>query len=438
MTGFWFIAAALLALVLTALLRPLLRNSADGFNDDSAASNLRILRAQLAELDGELQAGRIDAEQHAVARSELERRVLEEAGQAKTQRAAIKGRKAQSPTAQRSRGSAFALALALPVSALALYSYLGSPEALDPTLQAAARAGSPAAEHAGAGDIEAAAQRLAARLQAEPANADGWALLGRTYARLERFEQARDAYAKALEHGRTPDATLLADYADVLAMTQGRRITPEAEALIMKALTLDPQHVKSLALAGNAAMARGDHALAVQYWTRARDQAPPDSELARGISSGIDEARAAAGLSMDARTQAAAPVGPRAKPQTAPSPPPAGDQGLRISVQLAPELSAKVPAGATLFVFARAAEGPRMPLAITRLPAAQRWPVQVQLDDAIAMSPQMRLSNFANVVVVARISAAGGATPQPGDLEGESSPGPNTGQVKLSINRVRS
>jgi cytochrome c-type biogenesis protein CcmH len=328
-----------------------------------------------------------------------------------------------------------------------------------------------AKEHAALQDMESAVARLAQKMKDRPDNADGWALLGRSYAQLGRFEESRDAYAKALERGRE-DAQLLADYVDAIAMAQGRRFSPETDALLARALAIDPNHLKSLALAGTAAMVRGDYAAAVSHWTRARAAAPGDSELAQGLDAGIAEARAKAGLGSEgtgaprpggawpslagpgAAAQAAPPAAAaRAAPGAAADATTAATAGapsgtgagaavaapgatLRVAVSLAPAFASKVQPGDTVFVFARAAEGPRMPLAIARL-SASALPAQVQLDDSMAMAPQMRLSNFQRVVVAARISKKGNATPESGDLEGESAPHPPSGATSVTIDRVR-
>lgn len=426
MTAFWIIAALLVAVVLGVLLRPLLR-PARTLTDNTAETNLRVLRAQLAEVDAEHAAGRIDVEQHAAARAEIERRVLEEGGGSAQPNAVA------APPA--GRGGVVALAVVVPVVALALYMHLGSREAMDPAAQAAK-------EHAAMQDMETAVARLAEKMREKPDNAEGWALLGRSYAQLGRFQESRDAYANALKHGGE-SAQLLADYVDATAMAQGRQFSPETDRLLARALVLDPNHLKSLALAGTSAMVRGDYAAAVQLWTRARNNAPPDSELAQGLAAGIAEAQAKAGPAGSPSPGA----GPR--PAAAATPPAMGaattaaapsasaaSGGLRVAVALAPALAAKVQPGDTVFVFARAAEGPRMPLAIARLNASA-LPVQVQLDDSMAMTPQMRLSNFPRVVVAARVSKKGGATPEPGDLEGESAPMAPSGTTSVTIDRVR-
>jgi cytochrome c-type biogenesis protein CcmH len=276
------------------------------------------------------------------------------------------------------------------------------------------------------GDVESLVQRLADRMAAQPEDPAGWALLGRSYSGLQRFDLARDAFAQAVRRQQPPNAQLLADYADVLAMTQGRSLAGEPEKLALQALAIDPDHLKALALAGSAAMERNDYKLALKHWTRAKTVAPPDSPFATGLDASIAEARAAAGM------------GPEAVPAPAPAPAPAvaGAKQLQVTVTLAPALAAKVQPGDTLFVYARAAEGPRMPLAIVRQPAGTT-PVQVVLDDSSAMAPQFRMSGFAQVVVGARISRSGNATPQPGDLEGLGQPMAPAGSTAIVIDHIR-
>lgn len=423
MTAFWLLVVALIAMVMLVLLRPLAKTAAP-VADDTAASNQRILRAQLGELDAERAAGSVDDEQYASARAELERRVLDETAVAGEPERVSSG-----------RGTALVLALALPAMAVALYLHLGSRDGLDPTLASAApahlRAASPM-------DMEQAVQRLAERMQAEPESVEGWALLGRSYAQMQRLEQARDAYAQAVARDGD-DPQLLSDYAEALAMTQGRKLEGEPEELVQRALQIDPDHVKALALAGTAAMARRDYANAVKHWERARAKVPPNNPLAQGLDSVIAEARAAGSLGPAAAAAAASSAGPRATGVATSAVAAPEGAGLRVTVSLAPTLTSKVQPGDTLFVYARAAEGSRMPLAIVRMPAPAlgQGPVNVKLDDATAMSPQLKLSTTPNVVVVARVSKQGGAVPAAGDLEGESGPAANSGDVKLVINRVR-
>ncbi|MGE4239560.1 c-type cytochrome biogenesis protein CcmI [Ramlibacter sp.] len=420
LAAFVVVAALLVVMALGVLLRSLLRGgSAAPLADDSVQSNLHILRAQLRELDDELAAGSLDTPQHAAARTELERRVLDETAVPST-----------APRATRGRKSAIALALALPLAATVLYAHLGSRDALNPAVVAGSAAPTPAMPALPV-DMEAALQTLAERLKAEPDNVEGWALLGRSLLQLDRAEPARDAFAQALRH-RGNDAGLLVDYADALARVQGRNLAGEPETLLQRALAIDPDHGKALALAGAAAMARKDHDAALAHWTRLRARLPPDTPMVQDLDTAIDRARAAKGLPPLAEQSASrAPAAPAAA---------AADRGaLRVTVTVAPELAAKVHSGDTLFVFARAAEGPRVPLAVSRqtLSSAPKAPIQVQLDDSLAMTPQAKLSTASRVVVAARISRSGTAAPDSGDLEARDVPAPPHGELAVVIDRVR-
>jgi cytochrome c-type biogenesis protein CcmH len=228
-------------------------------------------------------------------------------------------------------------------------------------------------------------ERLALRLAQNPDDAEGWAMLARSYNVLGRYQDASLAYGKAV--ARIPgNASLLADYADALAMARGRRLQGEPEALIQRALAANPKHIKSLALAGSVAFEKRDYAGALSYWERITQLVPPDSDVARSIGGSIKEARTLAGAP-------AAPVMAAASQ-------PAADAARGVSgiVQLAPALAGKVAPDDTVFIFARAAEGPRMPLAVLRKKASE-LPITFTLDDSLAMTPQARLSGVPQIIV---------------------------------------
>jgi cytochrome c-type biogenesis protein CcmH len=264
--------------------------------------------------------------------------------------------------------------------------------------------------------------QLAARMEKEPDNLDGWVLLGRSYAALGRYPEAAAALRRAVAlRGTDPD--LLADYADVLAMANDQRLEGEPLQAIEKALAIAPEHGKALALAGTAAYERGDFAGAVQRWERLLKSVPPDSEGARAIQASIDEARVRGGL----------PAPSASTPSTK------AEVVGRIAgvVSLSPDLAAKAAPDDTLFVYARAAQGPPMPLAIQKL-KVRDLPATFTLDDSMSMAPGMTLSRYPQVVVQARVSKSGEAAPKSGDLEGSLGPVAVGGtDLKLVINKVR-
>ena len=373
---FWVLSAVLAAAALVLLVRPLLSRR-EGQGISRSAANLSIYRDQVRELEADLAAGTLARGDYDRARRELETRLLEDVDQPAAAVKAVGGRR-----------MALVLGIAIPALAVALYFAIGNPGALDPRRAADGEVT--------AQQIEAMVERLAARLRENPDDADGWKLLGRSHAALGRFADAVNAYAKAASQAPR-DPQLLADFADALAMTRGESLQGEPEKLVLRALEIDPGNLKALALAGTAAFERKDYKAATGHWQRMLPLVPPDSKDARAIQSSIDEARALAG------TGAAKPT------------------GLRGIVRIAPELKGKVAPDDSLFIFARAADGPPMPLAVMRV-RARDLPVSFALDDSMAMAPSMRLSGFQRVVVGARVSKSAGAAAQPGDLQGSSAP----------------
>ena len=397
MTVFWIFAAGLLVLALGLLLPSLWRQRASVVvASDGREANLEILRAQLKQLDAELANGSLDGEQHRTARAEISRRVLDEEAVVEAPRAAGAPRK-----------TALSLMLCVPIFALAGYTFLGNFQALSPQ----AVAGSPEAEVSPA-EISAMVDTLAQRMKEKPDDAVGWTMLANAYSALQRFPEADEAYIKA--GALSPNnAQLLADHADVLAMMQGRSAVGEPLKLIERALSLEPNNLKALALAGSAAFERKDFAAALGYWGKARKLAP-DGEFANSLDASIAEIKQAAPGVVAAT---ATPTRPEVAVQSA-----APTTGVITgTVSLAPALLARAAPTDTVFIFARAAEGPRMPLAIVKKQVSD-LPFNFKLDDSTAMSPQMKLSNFSDVVVGARISKSGQATPTAGDLTGQSGP----------------
>ena len=221
---------------------------------------------------------------------------------------------------------------------------------------------------------------------------------------------------------------MLADHADVLAMLQGRSLTGEPTQLAERALQLDPKNLKALALAGSAAFERKDYKTALAYWGRAQALAQPGSEFASGLEGSMQQARVAAGQGTTASANATARPAKAAEAVVAE---PSAAAQVSGTVQLSAALAPKAAPNDTLFVFARADQGPRMPLAILKRKVGD-LPFTFTLDDSSAMSPEMKLSRFPSVIVGARISRSGEALPRAGDLVGQSAP-VRTGTAKLLI-----
>ena len=405
-TTFSLLAAAMLAAALAFVLTPLLRTRGDA----NASKRRAIEQAQRAGVMSEQEAGR----------------KLAELGPASV---------APAP----SRAVPAVLALLIPLLAILLYRTVGEPRALDPVWRDAVAATSP--ETAGtqdAPDMEQAVASFAERMKNEPGDLEGWMLLGRAYKTMERFERAREALANAYRLApENPD--VLVEYSEALVLaSESRRFQGEALELLTKAVELQPDSQRGLWLMGIAAYQAENYAQAVQVWERLLASLPADAGPRAALEERIADARQRGGLGVGSTgSPRTGEANPATTVQGEPVESPAATPRLTVTVDIAPELKSKIGASDVLFVFARAAEGPRMPLAIQRLPAAQ-LPVTVTLDDSTSMMPAMKLSLIPQVVVGARISKSGQATPQPGDFETLSAPLANTHAepIVLTIDRV--
>ncbi|TEA78983.1 tetratricopeptide repeat protein [Allopusillimonas ginsengisoli] len=299
--------------------------------------------------------------------------------------------------------TALTVALAIPLLAFTLY--VGSGRPFD-WLGAGI-----ATPHAQMGDLarmNAMTDELARRLQAQPESLENWLLLARSYQGTGRSAEALKAYAQAASLA-PDDSDLLVEYANALSRQQGRSLAGQPTELIERALALAPDNLNALALAGAAALQRGEAQVAQAYWLRLRERIPAGSE---------DYARIEALLARidngerSVPTAAPAPVNAAATKHAATSP--ASIDGV---VRVSPELSGRIAPGDSLFILARVAEGSSLPIAVVRKQAAD-WPVSFILDDGSAMMQDRALSAFETVELLARVSHTGNPAPQAGDIEG--------------------
>lgn len=310
------------------------------------------------------------------------------------------------------------------------YAWLGQPEAwrIGPGGTPSASMATDLPQDAGssphatdASQITAMTESLAAKLQSDPKNAEGWAMLARSYAVLGRFADATPAYMKAIAL-RPDDAQLYADYADAIAAGQDHKLEGEPSRLIAKALALDPNNFKALFLSGTIAFDKQDYKAAAGSWEQALKHTPADNPgMTTQLVTALNDARQRLGLPpVDAP--------PTGNPSTV-APVATGAQ-VAGQVVLKKDILDQVNPTDTVFIFARAAQGPKMPLAVMRR-QVKDLPSAFALTDAMAMSAQLKLSDYPNVVVGARVSRSGQAMPQPGDWQGLSAP------VKLGTKDIR-
>lgn len=447
---FWILAAGLAGLALLFVLAPLLSvTSETDHNDvDLDEVNLGLFKQQLAELDADLAAGKLDQSQYDSARRDLEREALNNLD-SKT------GEQPRAMSLPSARLTALTLVLAVPASALALYLMLGSQDMI-PRLEAGTGDQVAAQGHNGAADgmpsLDVLVAQLEERLQQTPDDTEGWITLGRTYFAMQDAAKAETALARAYEL-MPKDSRVLVAYADALAANNDNNLEGRPSALIAEALEMDPDDLRARWLSGMAAFQRGQFTAAAVSWKRVLSEIDPEGEDAAELRRLIDNAEQRAGVPSAARLAEKngagepGPAGdarasngddehpPESKPANQAD---AGAPAIEVDVSLAPALLDRSPPDTTVFVYAKAAAGPPMPLAVQRIRVAD-LPKTLRLDESMAMMPTMKLSSFPQVIVGARVSTSGQAMPQSGDLEGETGPIPSSGstQVTVSIDRVR-
>lgn len=407
MIALWSAMALLTLVAVAVVFVPLLRAGHQARREraeDRQHQNIDIYRERLAELESEREAGTLDAANFEVLKLELERNLLIDA----------EGAQPAPMKAQRPSGAQLTtvvlLALLIPVIAFGVYDRIGRADDLERALNAPQIS-----------TLEQAIAELERELQANPDNAEGWYLLATTYVNQGRFDEGLEAFRRV--------AQLLPEDVPNYAVVQGQiaqamyfkagGMTPAVRQQIDRTLALDPNDMAALGLLGIDAYERAAYREAIDYWNQALENA--SGQAAQSLQAGIAQAReqlAAAGEALPDQPMAAA-------------------TSIRVRVRLADELKDRVEPSQSLFVYARPVGG-GMPLAAVRKTVAE-LPLELVLDDSMAMMPGAELSSVERVEIGARISADGNVEAGPGDLLGLSAPiaGAQWAQpVELVINEV--
>ena len=362
---------------------------------DGLAARMQQSRERLVQIDTELADGRITPDAH---REERSRLMADLIGAADPQ-----GSPANRTTAWRRWTPAAALALIVAAAGTALFVTQREGGPTPPAAQAPGDAGKPA--HALTDEqLQRMVTEASEQTKRDPKDVTAWALLAHSYDMLGKFAESTKAYEQLVKLA-PKDAQVLADYADALAVAHGRSLDGEPEALVKKALELDPVNVKALSLAGTAAFEHKQYEQAVALWERAKS-ASQDPRFTQQIDAGIAEARALAKGDAPPAPVAAAASGPAV---------------ISGRVSLADDLAGKAPPDATVFVFARPVQGSRMPVAILRK-QVRDLPLDFSLDDSMSMVKEAKLSQTPRVIIGARVSMRGDVMPQAGDMQGFSAP----------------
>jgi cytochrome c-type biogenesis protein CcmH len=410
MTTFWIVTALMLLAALAGLAWPLLRKTS-GVGIDRNQQNLEIARERLSELEAENKAAEISDEEFQQVKTEVEKTLADELQSEGTE--------------QKSSATAGALGVAaigvlLPVLTLGLYFAIGSPQLINgATAQQQAASGHGEAE--GQQSVEQMVQSLAERLKQEPENAEGWFLLGRSLMSMGKYGDAVKAF-EVVDKLQPDNPPVMLALANAVAMAQNGKIGGRPEHLVNRALELDPTSTTALWLAGIAAEERGDYKLALLHWGKAEPTLKPADQ--QELRSRMQAAATKAGVKLEFAQSQMQPAplpqiaSPQAQPQSQSQPQTPAKVAIRVKVSLDPVLTGVFSAEDTVFVFAKAANGSPMPLAASRH-KVKELPLEVTLDDSMAMTPQAKLSSAGQVTISAKISASGTATPQGSDFISE-------------------
>jgi len=402
MVVFWSLVACMLLIALLVIVRHLVVTRQIG-QVSAESSILAIFKQRLRELEQEQNAGLISTEQLQTVKLDMEKTLLDEvnvpAGESVTQSLRI-------PPDWKTAGLVLIL---IPVLAIGLYFQLGQPGIIDALRLSSVHGAADGQEQLAT--IEAMVDKLAARLQNSPDDVEGWMMLARSYKALGRFADAVTAYEHL--YALTGDEPgVLLQYADAIAMANGNQMSGKPAELVQKALALSPDNTMGLWLAGMAASEQGDNNAALEYWQRLLPQIQDDAESYQEVTRLIQGAQQDLGMTV---SDAGMPVA-TAAPAAATAPTVAtGDKGIRVKVALAAELADQASPEDALFVFARATNGPPMPLAAARK-QVKDLPLDIFLNDAMAMMPTLKISGYDSVQINARVSKSGTPTESSGDL----------------------
>jgi len=414
MTLFWILAATAVLIAL-ALLAPTLLKRRKLEADYTTEVDISIARERMEEIIAEHNKGELSDEEFEQAKKDLQIVLAQDIGGKET------GVVVRSPGETAGRVALMVMIVLLPALTLGLYQQLGSPDLIDPAKIDQAATKQDAHKNANPEEmpsVEEMIVRLEERLVKEPNNAEGWYMLGRTYMAMKNYQAATKAYGNvnALMPG---EPEIMLSLADAMAMSKGGHLVGEPAELVFQTLKISPNDPTALWLAGSASSETGDSEAAVGYWRKASAVLADAPEMQAELAGLIAKEEQILGHPVAVEPAPVSTVVPLIQTTVTPEPGSATPAtGLTVNVSLSQELADKVSAEDTVFIFAKATSGPPMPLAVSRK-QVKDLPVTVILDDSMAMMPQLKLSNFEQVNVGARVSKTGQPVAQPGDWQSE-------------------
>ncbi|MDH5391594.1 MAG: c-type cytochrome biogenesis protein CcmI [Gammaproteobacteria bacterium] len=390
---FWLLVVLML-LTAAGFVLPALLGKSRLRNADRNLQNVSIAKDRLQELDAEFEKGVIDNDLYQSQKTELQKALVTDVSESEEPVAAD----------QSSKWQLIAALFVIPLVAVPLYLKLGNVTAFD---ESAAKPVTANHGNSSMVSMQAALKNLALKLEQDPTNIKGWQMLARSYMSMRQFQAAADTYAQLYQLVGNQTDVLLA-YADALSMSNGGRISGQPFALIKTALQQSPDNATGLWLAGLGYSENGDFSTAIKHWQKLLPLLNANQESQNKVHALIAQAKTKLGQPVAVNP----PVSKQPPKQLVASP-----VSLNVTINLSESLKARASADDVVFIYAKAHQGPPMPLAAVRKRVAD-LPVTVKLDDSMAMMPQMKLSSFKKVDVGARISKTGSAIGQPGDLQG--------------------
>ena len=431
---FWALLLLMLLVAVMIVIYPLLRvrrSTSIAYKD----SNLGLYEDKVAELETDLGEGRIDHEQYQQARQEIDRELLQDVPTESRDTASLHyGLKFK-----RQPGLAVMISVFLPMLALLVYMKLGMHASTKPqfvqamtqaqaTAQSRSQSSGQSQQSTQAGTVEEMTLALAERLKQQGGSLQEWTMLARAYKHLGQYVQSAEAYDQALK--KNPTAELMIEYSEALALGNNQRFTPEARQLVMRALELEPNNVNVLWFAGVAEYQEGNYRKSIEHLSRLSEEAKQDADINRTLRIYIDKARQAliaAGEEMPSTDEI---LGASAASSSGTA---SAGASIQVSIDINNEVRSRFNAADTVFVYAKAAAGPKMPLAVQRLKLDQ-LPATVTLDDSMAMMEGMNMSSFGSVIVSARVTTTGSAIAKAGDYIGQHKVDDISATEQVSIN----
>ena len=393
MTSFQIVAACISCFIALVLLISLFKKRESQHHSQSQ-TNLRLLKDQLRELEDDYSVGNLSNEQYELSKNELENRVLEEVA-ADSEITPSVGTEARYVSAL--------IVLLIPLGAFLLYNHIGSVDGQDIDAYLAEQ-NKPADED----ELISLAAQIVEHIKKNPTDTEAWGMLGRTYKAMHKFEESANAWERAYQIA-PQDPAILVDYAEARGLVARGDLSGEPTTLINRALEIDPNHGKGLALGGTAAFASGDYQLAIDRWSALMRANVGDQQLFDTLQSGVAEAKIRLAESGVEAISVESESSLNQEVQKV-------SELVSGVVQISSDLLETLNQNDTVFVFAKSPDGPPMPIAALRIPV-DALPFSFSMDDSHSLMPQRKLSDFTTFVVGARISKSGNAIRASGDLE---------------------